>query len=351
MVEETKEKETPKEAPTITEDEAALYDRQIRLWGLDAQRRLRGACVLMIGAGGLAAEVSKNIVLSGIKSLTLMDDALVSKEDFCNQFFISRADLGKNRAESSVARVQLLNPMVDVSADPAAVADKPDAFFKDFDIVCATSCTRSQQIRINTICRENGIKFYSGDVFGYYGYMFADLIKHQYAEDVPKPVSKQPENGDGDAEPAAKKVRTMETVTVKKEATFSCLKDSLETDWSKATPRTISRTPNTYFIMQILEEFRELNHRSARADKIEEDKESLSKLRLSVLDRLKVEHDVVAEDFSSYCFAGLSPVCAVVGGVLGQEIIKAVSQKDAPHNNFFFFNGVDGSGMVDCINK
>ena len=31
------EKET---APTITEDEAALYDRQIRLWGLDAQRRL-----------------------------------------------------------------------------------------------------------------------------------------------------------------------------------------------------------------------------------------------------------------------------------------------------------------------
>ena len=27
----------------ITEDEAQLYDRQIRLWGLDAQKRLRGA--------------------------------------------------------------------------------------------------------------------------------------------------------------------------------------------------------------------------------------------------------------------------------------------------------------------
>lgn len=27
------------EQETITEDEAALYDRQIRLWGLDAQRR------------------------------------------------------------------------------------------------------------------------------------------------------------------------------------------------------------------------------------------------------------------------------------------------------------------------
>jgi len=27
------------EQATISEDEAALYDRQIRLWGLDAQRR------------------------------------------------------------------------------------------------------------------------------------------------------------------------------------------------------------------------------------------------------------------------------------------------------------------------
>jgi hypothetical protein len=27
------------EKETLTEDEAALYDRQIRLWGLDAQRR------------------------------------------------------------------------------------------------------------------------------------------------------------------------------------------------------------------------------------------------------------------------------------------------------------------------
>ncbi len=30
--------------------------------------------------------------------------------------------------------------------------------------------------------------------------------------------------------------------------------------------------------------------------------------------------------------------------------LQAVSQKDQPHNNFFFFNGVEGSGMVDYIN-
>ena len=40
------------EAPEISEAEAALYDRQIRLWGLDAQRRLRAANVFLAGIKG-----------------------------------------------------------------------------------------------------------------------------------------------------------------------------------------------------------------------------------------------------------------------------------------------------------
>lgn len=52
---------------------------------------------------------------------------------------------------------------------------------------------------------------------------------------------------------------------------------------------------------------------------------------------------------SSMVYGQLSPVCAIVGGVLAQEIIKAVSQKDPPHNNFFFFNTQDGAGVVECI--
>lgn len=61
----------------ITEDEAALYDRQIRLWGLDAQKRLRGAAVLLIGLGGVGAEIAKNVILSGVKSITFLDDSEV----------------------------------------------------------------------------------------------------------------------------------------------------------------------------------------------------------------------------------------------------------------------------------
>lgn len=57
----------------ITEDEAALYDRQIRLWGVDAQRRLLSSRILIINMKGLGAEIAKNLVLGGINCLTLLD--------------------------------------------------------------------------------------------------------------------------------------------------------------------------------------------------------------------------------------------------------------------------------------
>jgi len=80
------------------------------------------------------------------------------------------------------ARTQQLNPMVEVKADDENVASKPDEFFTNFDVICALCCDPKQQLRINEICAENDIKFFCGDVFGYYGYMFSDLGHHEFAE-------------------------------------------------------------------------------------------------------------------------------------------------------------------------
>ncbi|KAK3094094.1 hypothetical protein FSP39_024077 [Pinctada imbricata] len=341
------------EQVSITEDEAALYDRQIRLWGLDAQRRLRAARVLLVGLRGLGAEIAKNIVLSGIKSLALLDHTMVTEEDACSQFLIPRADIGKNRAECSQARTQLLNPMVEVTADSDNVEDKPDDFFTQFDVVCVTCCKASTQVRINNVCSANKIKFFSGDVFGYYGYMFTDLGEHEYAEEIPKPKEKS-QDKEAVEEPPAKKSKTdeVETVTVKKNVTFARLKSALEVDWStQESQRKLKRTPQTYFIVQTLLRFLDSQGRRPSIKSQDEDLKSLTLLKQQTLDHLKVKSDLIDDSFASHCFAELSPVCAIVGGVLGQEIIKAVSQRDQPHNNFFFYNGVEGSGLVDKIGQ
>ena len=72
--------------------------------------------------------------------------------------------------------------MVEVKADTANVADKEEDYFTQFDVICATCCSRNQLLRLNEISHKNNIRFYAGDVWGFYGYMFADLGDHEYAE-------------------------------------------------------------------------------------------------------------------------------------------------------------------------
>ena len=42
----------------------------------------------------------------------------------------------------------------------------------------------------------------------------------------------------------------------------------------------------------------------------------------------------------------ISPVCAVVGGMLAQDILKALAAREAPIANFFTFDGSTGGGTV-----
>ena len=80
----------------LSAKEAEIYDRQIRLWGVEAQQRLRGARVFVCGLTGLGGEVCKNLVLAGI-SVTLLDDATVTPEQLGAANFLLDADsLGKN---------------------------------------------------------------------------------------------------------------------------------------------------------------------------------------------------------------------------------------------------------------
>ena len=94
----------------------------------------------------------------------------------------------------------MLNHNVDVEADTENVKDKDDDFFKRFDVVCLTDCSTEVmvcaevinlagnlfmfslvQVRLNELCRASGIKFFCGDVWGFYGYFFLDLQEHEYS--------------------------------------------------------------------------------------------------------------------------------------------------------------------------
>ncbi|XP_026082165.1 SUMO-activating enzyme subunit 1-like [Carassius auratus] len=337
-----------KEDNLISEEEAAQYDRQIRLWGLDAQKRLRGSRVLLVGLRGLGAEVAKNLILAGVKGLTLLDHEQVTEESRRAQFLIPVDADGQNQAQASLDRAQLLNPMVEVKADTDAVESKPDDFFFQFDAVCLTRCSKDLMVRVDQLCASRNIKVFCGDVFGYHGYMFSDLgQEHHYVEEKPKVVKGSNEANDG---PEAKKpkVDPSETTMAKKTISFCSLKAALEVDWSNEKAKNnLKRIPVDYFLLQVLLKFRTDKGRDPQPDSFAEDSQLLLQIRDDVLETMGLSSELLPNTFVSYCFSEMAPVCAVVGGVLGQELVKALSQRDAPHRNFFFFDGLKGSGVVD----
>ncbi|XP_069500638.1 SUMO-activating enzyme subunit 1 [Ambystoma mexicanum] len=337
------------EETVISEEEAAQYDRQIRLWGLEAQKRLRASRVLLVGMKGLGAEVAKNLILAGVKALTMLDDQQITLESTRAQFLIPKGPLDRNQADASLERAQNLNPMVDVKVDKENIEIKEEGFFTQFDAVCLTCCPRDVMVKIDQICCKHNIKFFSGDVFGYHGFMFANLGEHEFVEEKTK-VAKTSQGVEDGPEPKKVKLDANETTMVKKAISFCQLKEALEVDWSSEKAKAaLKRTPADYFLFQVLMKFRTDKGRDPLPESYVEDSDLLLQIRNDVMDSLGVNPDLIPEDFASYCFSEMAPVCAVVGGVLSQEVVKALSQRDPPHNNFFFFDGMKGTGIVDCL--
>jgi len=67
--------------------------------------RLRKAKILLIGIQGFGAEICKNIILAGVKSITLLDSGVVTDEDACSQFLAPRDQLGKNVSDQATTPI------------------------------------------------------------------------------------------------------------------------------------------------------------------------------------------------------------------------------------------------------
>ena len=85
----------------LTKEESAVYDRQLRVWGVEAQQRMMTSRVLIVGVGGLCCEVTKNLVLAGVGHITLMDHADVTAGDIASNYFLPEESLGLIGAANS----------------------------------------------------------------------------------------------------------------------------------------------------------------------------------------------------------------------------------------------------------
>merc|ERR1712012_833949 len=281
--------------------------------------------------------------------MTILDHEPLTKEDSVSCFLAPTTEVGKNRAQASLERLKQRNPMVEVTADSDNLEAKEKKFFENFDVVIVTNYPKDVILKVNKICRANNIKFFAGDIFGFFGYSFMDLIKHEYVEEEVK--TQEAKEGQAEAKKAKMEANEEEeTKMVKKSMEFVDLEKALNVDWSQDTyAKRIRRMDPAYFILQILLEFQSREGCSPRADMRDEDMKLLISLKDSIISKYGLPDKKTPDEILPMLFSELSPVAAIIGGVLGQEVIKVISNKDSPHNNFFLYNPLESCGVVETI--
>ncbi|KAF3436916.1 hypothetical protein FNV43_RR19669 [Rhamnella rubrinervis] len=313
----------------LTEQETALYDRQIRVWGADAQRRLSKAHILVCGMKGTVAEFCKNIVLAGVGSLTLVDDRVATEEVLSANFLIPPDENeygGKTLAELCCDSLKDFNPMVRVSVEKGDLSSFGGEFYSKFDVVVVCCCSLTTKKVINEKCRKlsKRIAFYSVDCRDSCGEIFVDLQLHSYSK---------------------KKLEQ----TIEGQLQYSSFEEALSVPW-RTLPRRVSKL---YFAMRVIERFEEAEGHNPGEVSIT-DLPSVLKLKKELCERQSLNESHIPNALLERLLTGTSefpPVCAILGGILGQEVIKAISGKGEPLKNFFFFDAMDGKGIIEDISN
>ncbi|KAJ3043758.1 SPS-sensor component ptr3 [Rhizophlyctis rosea] len=150
----------------------ALYSRQLYVLGHEAMTKMSVANVLIVGLKGLGVEIAKNVILAGVKSVTLYDPHPVELADLSSQFFLHQEDIGKPRAEVSAPRLAELNAYVPVEV---LKGDLNEGNLSRYQVVVATDTPLQQQLFINDITHKNGKAFIAADIRGLFGMTFNDF--------------------------------------------------------------------------------------------------------------------------------------------------------------------------------
>lgn len=81
--------------------------RYIGAVGMETVTKQTQASILLIGFNVMGVEVAKNIVLSGVQRLSIFDNNhVVEERDVLGHFFLSTGDIGKNRVQAALFKLQ-----------------------------------------------------------------------------------------------------------------------------------------------------------------------------------------------------------------------------------------------------
>jgi adenylyltransferase/sulfurtransferase len=158
--------------PPLSQDELFRYSRHLILpeVGLEGQRKIKAASVLMIGAGGLGSPLALYLAAAGIGRLGIVDFDVVDSSNLQRQIVHGTGSVGKPKLESARARIRDLNPGVEVEGHEARLtSENALELVRRYDVVVDGTDNFPTRYLVNDACVLVGRPNVYGSIFRFEG--------------------------------------------------------------------------------------------------------------------------------------------------------------------------------------
>jgi len=152
---------------SFTDEEVERYARHLilREVGGPGQQKLKGASVLIVGAGGLGSPAALYLAAAGVGGLMLADPDVVDRSNLQRQIIYADSDIGQPKVEAAADRLAALNPHVFVAGYQGPFdAQSADELVSDVDLVLDGTDDFATRFCVNAACVRHGKTLVSGAI-------------------------------------------------------------------------------------------------------------------------------------------------------------------------------------------
>merc|ERR1719471_2588403 len=382
-----------------------LYSRQLFVLGKEAMERMARSSVLISGLKGLGIEIAKNVILSGVKAVTLHDTQPVTEADLGSQFFLREGDVGTNRAVACFKRAAELNSYVNMKHESSVITED---LVKEHSVVVLTNSSLEEQLKVNEWCRSASppVAMIVADVRGLYAQVFTDfgpkftVVDNNGEQPITAMIASitkeanavvttldEARHGleDGDVV-TFNEVHGMTDINAKEfpvkvlgPYTFSIGDTTAFGDYERGgvvtqvkQPKVVSFKPlplamkemepvltdfGKFMTPQLLHVcYQTLHSWNSSHSALPKPWSQADAAEFLALAKQNHGEEVSDEDFvlqfAKICAGDLNPMCAAIGGIVAQEVMKACSGKFMPIYQWLYFDAIeclpeDVSGLTE----
>ncbi|MFW5416557.1 adenylyltransferase/sulfurtransferase MoeZ [Nocardiopsis sp. CNT-189] len=159
-------------ADELTVDEVRRYSRHLIIpdVGMDGQKRLKNAKVLVVGAGGLGSPALLYLAAAGVGTLGIIDFDVVDESNLQRQIIHGQSDVDRPKAVSARDSIREVNPNTEVVLHEERL-DSDNAFriFEPYDLIVDGTDNFATRYLVNDACVLLGKPYVWGSIYRFDG--------------------------------------------------------------------------------------------------------------------------------------------------------------------------------------